>query len=189
MTAGTLRDPTVAVKLARELLLGGRWKTAPRRGDPIDRAVYVIRANCPAALSVLGRSAVAGLLRPPPDRGCSWCTATLWAAASLGDDPPPEVNDHTELFLGSRCARCRRRHLAAEVARRERGHVAAIVASGLYPSASRRLRTPEQVAAHAKQAAEYGAYTRRVLRAATAPGRRRPGELAPTGAIWAVKGR
>jgi hypothetical protein len=190
----TLKDPAAAVPAARNLMLSGIWRSSPKTGDALDKALYALRIHTPAALAVLPRSAVAALTRPPPAGGCSWCTATLWAAASLGADPPPPVDDHTRAFLGSQCGRCRRRHLAAEAARRERGHVAGLLAAGLYPSAARRLRTPEQVAAHAQAAREYGQYTRAVLAAATSPGRRRDGDgptpagTMPTGLIW-IPGR
>ena len=140
-------DPDVAVPLARRLLLSGAWRTVPKQGDDTDRAQYLLRLKLPAALQVLPRSAVAALTRPPPAGGCSWCVATLHAAASCGADPAPEPNPYTAAFLGSMCGRCQQRQRVAEVAARERAHLAALTAAGLYPTAAGRLRTADQVQA------------------------------------------
>jgi hypothetical protein len=166
------RDPAIAVRSARQLMLAGVWRTAPKQGDPVDKAVYTLRARTPAALAVLGRATVAGLTKPPPAGGCAWCVAAMHAALSFGADPPPELNDSTRAFLGSPCGRCRVALAAAAVAERERGHVDQLVAAGFRPVAAGRLRTPDQVAAY-----------RRSLESL----RRRP--PAPTGVMWPASGR
>jgi hypothetical protein len=142
------RDPATAVRSARQLMLAGVWRTAPKQGDPVDKAVYTLRARTPAALAVLGRATVAGLTKPPPDRGCAWCVAAMHAALSFGADPPPELNDLTRAFLGTPCGRCRVALAAAAVAERERGHTAQLAAAGFRPVAAGRLRTPDQIAAY-----------------------------------------
>lgn len=159
----SVRDPATAVQAARQLMLAGVWRTAPKQGDPVDKAVYTLWVRTPAALAVLGRAAVAGLTKPPPAGGCAWCVAAMHAALSFGADPPPEPNNLTRAFLGSPCGRCRVAHAAAAVAERERGHVDQLVAAGFRPEAAGRLRTPDQVAAYTRSL--------RSLAAAQPPGR------------------
>lgn len=183
------RDPGVAVRAARALMLSGSWRSVPKTGDDTTKAEYTLRVHTPAALAVLPRSAIAALTKPPPAGGCAWCVATFWAATSGGADPAPERNSFTEAFLGRSCGRCRMAHQQAEARATERTALAleADIAPAAGPLGGRiaywsaRLKLPRSVMVAAIGEALHDQARKldpppppRYLRASSATWRRRP---------------
>lgn len=82
-------DPDVAVPLARRLLLSGAWRTVPKQGDDTDKAQYLLRLKLPAALTVLPRSAVAALTRPPQPAGAAGASPPSTRRRRSVPTPPP----------------------------------------------------------------------------------------------------
>jgi len=179
MTAA-LRDPAVAVPLARRLVQSGTWRTVPKTGDGTDKAQYLLRVRLPAAWAVLPRVAVAAMTKRPPSPGCHWCWVQVLAALSFGDDPYPARTDHLLAFLGDPCRRCQARHQTddavqaalADAAERERQTDAAVEAAG-GPLAWYRATLPAA----------------RCLRCQQVHRPQPPARPAPTGMLWAASAR
>jgi hypothetical protein len=165
-------DPTTLGGLARRAMLSRVWSRTPPVGDDVARACYFLKTRVPMAAAVLSRAAIGALTRPVPPGGCSWCTARLLSATSLGAWEPPTDDDMYRAFLGSKCRRCRLAFEADLVAERERQHLDQVVAAGLTPAAAGRIRSPEQLRAQV-------AAVRRLEQAGP-----RSGGPAPTGVIW-----
>lgn len=142
--AASLRDPATAVTVARRLMLSDAWRSAPRTGDAVDKAWYFLRVHTPAALAVLPRSAVAGLTRPVPLGGCSWCLAAFHAALSFGADAHPPRNELTLAFLGRPCGRCSARHATSDAVAASLAQYLQLVAAGVPPKVAAASRTPEE---------------------------------------------
>ena len=142
--AANLRDPQVAVAVARRLMLSDAWRSAPRTGDAVDKAWYFLRVHTPAALAVLPRSAVAAVTQPVPLGGCSWCLAAFHAALSFGADAYPPRNELTLAFLGSPCQKCSARHATSDAVAASLAQYHKLVATGVPPKVAAASRTPEE---------------------------------------------
>jgi hypothetical protein len=180
------RDPVLVARAARRLIQSGHWRSQIGRDDKA-KILVSLHSRLPFAVGHLPLDALVALAKKPPAGGCAWCSALV---QRVPDKPELERNETTVALLGEPCARCRRRHLAAEVAQRERGHLDQLAAAGLSPMVFRHLRTSGQVLAHAAEMH----LLRATRAAATSPstGRRRgrgPAPTAATGFLWAVPGR
>jgi hypothetical protein len=102
--------------------------------------VAMVRAKHPRALDVVPEEAIAALLHEPPPGRCNWdrFRAAMAEAGKQLPSPPPAG---LAAALGSMCARCKVAFDQLKVAEREAGHIAAVVAAGLKPSAAGRYRS------------------------------------------------
>lgn len=86
-------------------------------------ALALVRNRHRGALQAFGEPSILALLRRPDARACRWCAARALAASY--DQPPPEPTPALRELLGTPCARCERRDLAAAAAEQERALLAA----------------------------------------------------------------
>jgi hypothetical protein len=177
----TSRDPAKVARAARLLVQSGAWRDQLGRTTR-EKVLLSLHGRMRWAIPLLPVDALVALTRQPPAGGCHWCVAAIerFPERELAHDDPA-----TMALLGQPCATCRRRHAAAEVARRERGHLDQLTAAGLNPRVFPHLRTSGQVLAHAAELREWRAA--RAAAAAPSPaGRRRGRGPTPTGIIWAA---
>lgn len=123
-------DEQLALAAKRLLWDAARTSMTGRTRDRY--LVGVVRNQLPAAVERFGEFAVLAAGRRPEHPCCSWCALRTLAAAAL-EEPEPRPTPALQALLGRMCSRCEIHFRAQDVAKRERAHVASLVAAGYSP--------------------------------------------------------